>query len=124
VGLNFVLDTNAVIYLQQGVLADPLPVGRYFVSVITEIELLSFPTLTFEQLEPLRALIDDLTVVPINPGVKDAAVKLRRAHRLRVPDAIVAGTAVALDAELLSNDAKLQTLPELRCRSLSLTANP
>jgi predicted nucleic acid-binding protein len=123
VGLNFVLDTNAVIYLQQGVFADPLPVGRYFVSVITEIELLSFPTLTPEQLDPLRALIDDLTVVPIDPGVKDAAVKLRRAHRLRVPDAIVAGTAVALDAVLLSNDAKLQTLPDLRCRSLALTAN-
>lgn len=37
-GLTYVLDTNAVIYLQQGALADPLPEGRYYLSVITEIE--------------------------------------------------------------------------------------
>lgn len=102
----------------------PIATGHYFVSVITEIELLSFPTLTPEQLEPLRALIDEVTVVPIDPGVKDAAIKLRREHRLRVPDAIVAGTAVALDAELLSNDGRLQALPGVRCRRLTLTTNP
>lgn len=123
-GLNFVLDTNAVIYLQQGVLANPLPRGHYFISVITEIELLSFPTLTPEQLDPLRALIDEVTVVPIDAGVKGATVKLRRANRIRIPDAIVAGTAVALDAELLTNDGRLQALPGVRCRRLTLTTNP
>ena len=122
--MNFVLDTNAVIYLQQGRLAEPLPLGDYFLSVISEIELLSFPSLTPEQLQTLRALVDDVTVVPIDPGVRDAAVMLRRTHRLRVPDAIVAGTAVARDAELLTNDLKLQTVPELRCRSLALKPAP
>jgi predicted nucleic acid-binding protein len=39
------LDTNVVLYFLGGRLANPLPSGEYFVSVITEIELLSYPSL-------------------------------------------------------------------------------
>lgn len=35
------LDTNVVIYLQKGVLLEPLPVSPYAMSVITEMELRS-----------------------------------------------------------------------------------
>lgn len=41
------LDTNIVLYFLGGKLANPLPSGQYFVSVITEIELLSYPSLSF-----------------------------------------------------------------------------
>lgn len=34
--MNIVPDTNVVIYLQKGLLADELPFGEYFISVITE----------------------------------------------------------------------------------------
>ena len=44
-GVRAILDTNAVIYLQKGWLAEPLPPGEYLISVITEIELLSFASL-------------------------------------------------------------------------------
>ena len=40
------LDTNAVIYLVNGRLAFPLPDGQYRVSIVTEIELLSFSDLS------------------------------------------------------------------------------
>lgn len=43
------LDTNVVLYLLGGRLANPLPSGQYFVSVITEIELLSYPSLNSER---------------------------------------------------------------------------
>lgn len=48
-GLKGVLDTNAVIYLQKGLLAEILPEGEYAISVITGMELLSFPGLTDRQ---------------------------------------------------------------------------
>jgi predicted nucleic acid-binding protein len=48
-GVRALLDTNAVIYLQKGMLAKPLPRGSYFISVITEMELLSFHGLSNEQ---------------------------------------------------------------------------
>lgn len=38
--MKYLLDTNALIYLQDGKLAEPLPVGQYAYSFISEIELL------------------------------------------------------------------------------------
>ena len=47
--LKFVLDTNAVLYFLGDRLAEPLPSGDYFVSIITEMELLSYPSITPSQ---------------------------------------------------------------------------
>ena len=40
------LDTNAALYLLDGRLAMPLEAGPYYVSVVSEMELLSYPDLT------------------------------------------------------------------------------
>ncbi len=55
--MNFLLDTNAIIYLINGRLAMALPDGRYEVSVITEIELLSFPDLRVDEEQRIRAFL-------------------------------------------------------------------
>ena len=44
-----ILDTNTVIYLQNGQLIEPLEPEEYGISIITEIELLSFSELLKEQ---------------------------------------------------------------------------
>lgn len=44
--IDYLFDTNILIYLLNNRLAENLPSGRYGYSVITEIELLSFPALT------------------------------------------------------------------------------
>ena len=118
--MNFVLDTNVVIYAQKGALAEALPHGLYFVSVITEIELLSFPNLTAEQEEALLALLSDVSVVGIDEEVKRRSVALRRRFRLRLPDAIIAATAMTLDADLLTNDTAMARVADLRCRPVVL----
>jgi predicted nucleic acid-binding protein len=43
--VTLLLDTNVVIYLLGGRLKQSLPVGPVGVSIITEMELLSFPDL-------------------------------------------------------------------------------
>lgn len=43
------LDTNVALYLLGGRLAAPLPAGSYGVSVITEMELLAWPSLTTDE---------------------------------------------------------------------------
>ncbi len=116
--MNYVLDTNVVIYAQKGVLTEPLPVGRHSVSIITEIELLSFPSLTSEQEAALHELLADVTVVGIDEAVKQRCIDLRRHFRLRIPDAIIAATALTLDAELLTNDTTLSQVTNLQCRAI------
>ena len=50
---RYLLDTNAIIYLVGGQLAEPLPAGHYSFSVISEIELLSFSGLSGEDEQKL-----------------------------------------------------------------------
>jgi len=116
------LDTNAVLYLLGGRLAESLEVGQYYVSVISEMELLSYPKLTNDAAHQIRSFLADVTVVELTKDVKTTAIQLRREHALKLPDAIVAASAMNLEAELLTND--LQLLRALPVRAKALTLKP
>jgi hypothetical protein len=118
--VNWVLDTNAIIYLLDGRLAKPLPEGNYFASVITEMELLCHPGLNARTSRHTRAFLDDIALVELSPAIRDAAIGLRRRSRLRLPDAIIAATAIDCDATLLSNDRRMAKIVGLRCLALPL----
>ena len=47
--LRVVVESNVALYQVNGNLANPLPTGEYFVSVITRIEMLSFPGLSSDE---------------------------------------------------------------------------
>jgi predicted nucleic acid-binding protein len=53
------------------------------------------------------------TVLGLMPQVRDTAVRLRRSYRLKLPDAIVAATALALGAELVTNDDQFKRIADL-----------
>ncbi len=118
--MKAVFDTNAVIYLQKGQLRQPLPPGEYFISTITELELLSFRGLDAAQQTWLDAFLSDIGIIELDSQVKQHTIRLRREHRLRLPDAIIAASALARDATLLTNDQRLLALPDVRCQSLEL----
>ncbi len=114
------LDTNIVLYLLGGRLADPLPSGRYFVSVISEIELLSYPNLNSDEERQIRNFLSDITVVGIDDNIKELAIILRKNYRLRLPDAIIVATAKSLDAILFTNDLGLTSLTEINTQSVRI----
>ena len=115
-----VLDTNAILYLLGGRLAQPLPAAQYFISVISEMELLSYPSLDEASLTQIRSFLSEVTVVELTEEVRESAILLRRQHTLKLPDAIVAATAISIQASLITNDAKLLRVPALSCESLTL----
>jgi predicted nucleic acid-binding protein len=119
-GMSIVLDTNAVLYFLGGRLAQPLPEADFQVSVITEIELLSYPLLKPEDEAEVRGFLNDVTIVDLGADIKRSAIALRRQYRLKLPDAVIAATALHLGAELLTNDIKLSNIPILRVRELEL----
>ena len=115
-----VLDTNAILYLLGGKLAQPLSPALYFVSVISEMELLSYPSLDDAALAQIRSFLSEVTVVELTEEIRELAIGLRRQHTLKLPDAIVAATAVSLQAQLVTNDTKLLRVPGLTCQRLEL----
>jgi hypothetical protein len=118
--LKRVLDTNAILYLLGGKLAQPLTPALYFVSVISEMELLSYPSLDDAALAQIRSFLSQVTVVELTEEIRELAIGLRRQHTLKLPDAIVAATALGLQAQLVTNDTKLLRLPGLTCQRLEL----
>jgi predicted nucleic acid-binding protein len=117
--VTVVLDTNTVMYFLGGRLAHPLPDDDYIVSVITQIELLSYPLLSSDDEQQVLEFLASVTVMDLTAEIRDAAIRLRRNHRLKLPDSIIAGTAVSLDVALLTNDRRLANTPDLH---VTLTA--
>lgn len=118
--MNLVLDTNAVLYFLGGRLVEPLPEGQYLVSVISEMELLSYPSLQPSEEDRIRAFLSDVIVVNLTREIAETAVRLRRQHGLNLPDAIIAATSLVLDAELLTNDSHFRQVSEVSSKSLDL----
>lgn len=118
--LKRVLDTNAILYVLGGKLAQPLTPAIYFVSVISEMELLSYPSLDEAALAQIRRFLSEVTLVDLTQEIRELAVRLRRQHALKLPDAIIAGTALSLQAQLVTNDEKLLRVPSLTCQRLEL----
>lgn len=118
--MKYLLDTNILIYLQGDKLASGLPLGLYAYSVISEIELLSWPQMQPEHDIVWRGLLASLHRVELDASVRETAIRLRRQRRVKLPDALVAASAIACDAVLLTNDQQLLTLPGLRSQQVGL----
>jgi len=95
------LDTNVALYLLGDRLAEPLPAGNYGVSVVTEMELLAWPSLTSEEEKKVREFLGQVAICELTPSIRARAVQLSKEHHLKLPDAIMCATAVEFGVEAL-----------------------
>jgi predicted nucleic acid-binding protein len=109
------IDTNIVIKAFKGdescknILSNKISV----VSVITEIELLSWPRLDFEGYNLLGSFLSESFIVNISHEIKESAISIRKNYGLKVPDAIIAATAIIKDIPLFSSDDIFKKIPHL-----------
>ena len=115
-----VLDTNVVLYHLGGRLQKPLENKQYVISIITKIELLSYPSIQKDEVGKIQNFVDDVTVVELKNPIKTETISLRKKYNLKVPDAIIAATALKLDAPLLTNDKRLLTVSEIETYPVEL----
>ncbi len=116
------LDTNVALYLLGGRLATPLPIGSYGISVISEMELLAWPSLTSDEEKRVHEFLQQLTVCELTPSIRARAVTLRREQHLKLPDAVICATASEFGVELWTNDKALAKVPGVTCRSVNLAS--
>ena len=108
------VDTNVIIYILNGnrELAENVH-GRYtFLSVISELELLSFPKITPKEEFVINSFISDMNVIGLNDDVKRETKRIRKLYGLKLPDSIIAATAVYLNCRLLTADQQFLKIPE------------
>src|SRR5438067_12589073 len=94
------LDTNVALYLLGGQLAEPLPAGSYGESVITEMELLAWPSLTTEEEKKVREFLSQLAICELTPAIRGRAVQLSKQQLLKLPVAIVCPSSMVVGVEL------------------------
>ncbi len=112
--LTHLWDTNIAIYYTTD---DLTPEARKLIdqyletslpaiSAITELELLGFSKLTEDQFTQMSMFVDSLTVIEIDELIKKETISIRRLKKIKLPDAIIAATAIAYDLTLLSRNEK------------------
>jgi len=115
-----VLDTNAIIYLVNDRLSTILPAEGFLVSVISQIELLGWRNLGERDEKAIRKVLAEVTIVGLDETIVEKVIELRRSTTLRIPDAIVAATAVVSNAELITLDKAFASVPDLRIFPIEL----
>jgi len=119
-GKRYLLDTNAVVCLLRGenALQQRLESAEWVgISILSQIEFLAFPTLSENDRRTFLEFSERVEVVGLERTERaliDRIVSLRAQYRLKLPDAIIAATAVERDATLITDDRQLQTLSAIR----------
>jgi hypothetical protein len=113
-GNKYLLDTNFILGILKRdplVLAEvssrQLHVSECSYSAITRMELLGFHSITREEESLIKQKLDRLTYLPLTEMIENVAIDLRQTRKIKLPDAIIAATALCFDSELLTLDQHL-----------------
>jgi len=114
-GNSILLDTNIILYLLGGdkTLIPLLQDKQLFVSFITQLELPSFKNLKKSEIQEIKKFLSECMIVDINSRIKEHTILIRRKNSLKLPDCIIAATALYLNAPLISADSQFNSINDL-----------
>jgi len=102
------MDTNAVIDYSDNKLPDNsanlIDKIDTQVSVITRMELLSWHKATRKQIQVLQKFINGSNVIGLQENIILKTIELRKQYKIKLPDAIIAATALASKMDLISHN--------------------
>lgn len=107
---QYLIDTNVVIdYLGKklplngmefrNAIIDDIP----NVSVVTKIEVLGFNA-PDEHYQLLTDFMNDATIFDLNDSIVDASIDVRKKNKTKLPDAIIAATALVYNLTIISRN--------------------
>ena len=106
--MTALFDTNILIDYLVGRKAADAELGRYrrrLISIVTVMEVLAGAR-SAEEEDVIEIFLRDFQVVELTRRVATDAIQLRRAHRVRLPDAIIWASARAESALLVTRNSK------------------
>lgn len=113
-GIDFIADTNFIIHLNEGnPLVEPFLDYEFAVSFISEIELLGAFSISKSKKAQLHDILKDCAIVEMNSEIKHICIKIRQQYKMKVPDAIIAATAIVLNKSLVTSDRDFEKIKEL-----------
>ena len=105
----YLIDTNIIVYYLEGeqVAVSFLRThrGKLSISSITWMETLSYP-FSAEEDRVVRKFLQEFRLIEIFAPVMELAVEIRRMKKIKLPDAIIAASAIQNDLILVTRNVK------------------
>jgi tRNA(fMet)-specific endonuclease VapC len=125
-GNIYLLDTNAIIALLQGntKILNCMQSSQWVgISIINEIEFLAFPNLNSEDKKLFNQFLQRVDIVELSSNqiqLIELIIKIRQKYSIKLPDAIIAATAIKYGAKLITSDKQFKTIKELEVIEFTL----
>ncbi len=102
-----IFDTNVLIYLSKYILKPDDVFSNKTetsISIITKIEALGFNFINKEEHLLLLNLCNELNVIPVTDDIAEQTIRIRKANRIKLPDAIIYATALTEGLPLMTHN--------------------
>lgn len=115
-GIRIICDTNPLVYLLDGnrEVGGFLKDKQIYVSAITELEMFGKQNLSKKESNIIDTLLEYCFVIDINQEIKTIYKEIKQKYSLKLPDAVIAATAIYLDIPLLTFDKEFKSVSELK----------
>jgi toxin FitB len=122
-GTTYLLDTNIIIYFLDAVLPEKsldfieeiLDETGCNISIITKIELLGWQAPSTFAMRQVEKFIKDSSIFLLTDEVIEKTIELKRSQKIKLPDAIIAATALVNNFTLISrNDGDFLKIKDLK----------
>lgn len=80
--------------------------AEYHISAINKIELLGYPNLDKNEEEKFNLLINHSILHQIDNKIIEETILIRKVHKIKLPDAIIAATCIVNGLEIITYNAK------------------
>lgn len=111
--MRYLIDSNILIYFITASASDDvlinikkILISSFFISIITKIEVLGWNKHTEESYRMTNDLLKYGTIIPVDEAVAAHTIHLRRKTNIKLPDAVIAATAISLSATLVTRNYK------------------
>jgi predicted nucleic acid-binding protein len=89
------------------------------ISIITKIELTSYPNITEEELLKIEEFLKEFIIIPVDENIASICSYIRRKYKTKLGDSIIAATAIYYNSPLLTfNIRDFKKIKELKLISL------
>jgi len=117
------LDSNIFIYLSKGMIdidAVLTEDDSCAISVITYMEVLGYGFNSDDEEKIINKLLSLFNIIYVDESIAKMVVNIRKERKIKLPDAIICATAIVNSATLISNDIRLQTIQNLKFKTVRL----
>jgi predicted nucleic acid-binding protein len=111
--MKYLIDTNILIYYFNGSCSVPAKEiitemlnDDFNISVISKMEFLGFRRFDDREKREAEKFVSFASVLPLSEAIVDRTIELKQAGKIKLPDAIIAATALCHDLNLVTHNVK------------------